>query len=101
MTNEQAFTCFEQLAGGANRMITMIGAYNFLRDEEKRWVSFKFRGSQKMNYCKITLRGDLYEVEFGKVGKFTYAVKKSLELVFATQLRRIFETTTGLCLSVH
>lgn len=88
-----AHTILNQL--GYARLKAMTGAY-FLKEEE-RGVSFRFRGSKKVNYLKIVLNGlDLYNLEFGKVSKSSYNVVNTTKDVYFDQLIPIFEEVTGL-----
>ena len=99
MTNEQAQTVFKQF-GGRGKLKAMIGAKHFLRSETEHYASFKFSGSKKMNYLKITLEDDLYNLEFGKIRKLSYDVIESIEGVYAKDFQRIFTNTTRLYLTI-
>jgi hypothetical protein len=100
MNAQQAQTTLNQL-GGINKIHAMTGAKDFARDEAGQYVSFKFLGCKTANYIKITLTWeDLYEMEFGKLKKWEYEVVKSINGVYAEDLKRIFEDTTGLALSL-
>ena len=92
----------DQLAAntnGANRLVAMIGAKNFVKDTY--WVSFKFmRGAaNKANYIKITLNGmDTYDVEFGKVHGLNYKVINCIDGVYDDQLFDLFQKETQMAL---
>ena len=92
----------DQLANntnGANRLISMIGAKNFVKDTD--WVSFKFmRGAaNKANYIKITLTpDDLYSVEFGKIHGMNYKVINCVDGLYNDQLFGFFQDETKLAL---
>lgn len=86
-----------QSTNGFNRLIAMVGAHSFLDfgkcDDCLGGVSFKFKLSKKANYCSITLDyDDTYTVEFYK----GFNKIESLSGVYAEDLKRIFEGTTGL-----
>lgn len=86
--------------GGILNLQLMVGAYNFAKD--KNSISFRFKGSRKMNYLKITLNSlDEYELEFGQVGRKSYKSVKKLDGVYCDQLIEIFEDTTGLYLTLN
>ena len=91
---EIAKTIVSQL-GGPGKLRATVGVTRFTVFESG--VGFRFKGSRKMNYCRINLNGlDLYDVEFHHVGKFDSAVVESLENVYSDQLVELFEKTTGL-----
>jgi hypothetical protein len=93
-------TILEQM-GNANRLGAMIGARDFLALDAG--LQFKFAGSKTANCVKIELNdADLYDVAFYKVkrGGLEFAVVQENSNVYADQLRRLFETTTGLYLSL-
>jgi len=94
--------------GGAGRLTAMIGAKNILSDNDGQTLLFKFAGSKKANHVCITLTpADLYDVEFKKIGRMNTRNYEapvtdvaSFAGVDATQLREIFESTTGVYLSI-
>jgi hypothetical protein len=97
---EVAQTILKQM-GGTGRLVAMIGAKDFIAYPNA--VAFKFAnaGAGKPNYVKITLApSDTYDVEFGRVRGRDYKVIKSFDDVYAESLRRVFESTTGLYLSL-
>jgi hypothetical protein len=83
--------------GGYGKLKAMIGADNFAHDKDGS-LSFRFKGSRKFKNCKIKLNGnDLYDIEFySQRGE----VVESREDIYAEDLKRIFEKTTGLYLSL-
>lgn len=88
-------------SNGANRLITMIGAKNFVKCDDKNFVSFKFmRGaSNKANYIKITLNvSDTYDVEFGKIHGLNYKVISTHQGMYDDMLFGLFTKETGLAL---
>ena len=98
MGNQVAQTILKQM-GGTNRLSAMIGANNFINHGDA--VSFRFKGSTFANYFKVTLNSmDTYDIEFGKVWGTKYTVKKKFEGVYNDQLKKIFEKTTKLYLTL-
>ena len=85
---------------GINRVRAALGAHNVRVLEDG--VDFRFKGSRKVNYCRITLNGDdLYDVMIGKLalrGRNMGSVT-GLELfdgMDAGELSRTFYAYTGL-----
>lgn len=103
MTEETARTVIGQL-GGMGRLRTMVGAYDLLRGyDENGWpaFSFRFKGSKSFNFVRITLTPlDVYAVRIGKVSGYKLINVKDFTDIYAEQLRRLFERTTGLYLSM-
>lgn len=101
--SQVAQTTLAQL-GGTGRLSAMIGATHFAYDAQGE-LSFKFKGSKRWNYAKITLDGgtDTYTVEFAKItmGR-NYRVNRGEphSLVTADALRTLFENETSLRLSL-
>ena len=114
-----ANTVFNQLtqsANGTNRLMSMTGAKHLAQVSEAQSVSFKLpKATKGINYIKITLNSmDIYDVEFGKVGRkadpemkalgvkimvHTYNVKTTKQ-AYAEDLKGLFENETGLYLSL-
>lgn len=111
---EIANTIISQL-GGFGKLKAMVGMNNTLALESG--LQFGFKGSRKINKCVITLTDmDLYEMSFYKNCKITgneksvdamdrkieksREVVESFEGVYFDQLKPIFESTTGLNLSL-
>jgi hypothetical protein len=93
-----AMTIFNQL-GGTGRLIAMVGGHTFLMDRANSNVSFKIKAKSpnKINYIKISLNGmDTYDIEFGYIRGMNYTVRTELEGVYAEDLIRLCEETTGL-----
>ena len=89
---------------GGKQFTTMTGAKDFLAVPDPA-LSFRLPGKpgfvkDGINYVKITLRNDLYDVEFspiaGPAKRFAKMNKAMFEGIFADQLRTIFTKTTGL-----
>lgn len=99
MTNEQrANTIIEQM-GGFGRLGAMTGANNFIFDD--KGITFKFKGSRKVNCVKVELTGnDDYTMRFYKVGRVNFKEVEVIEGVYNDMLINIFESTTGLYLSL-
>ncbi len=96
-----AATIASQL-GGFGRLTAMTNAKQFMHDNDGS-LAFKFSGSRKVNYVKITLNCmDTYDVEFGKIKKFNYVKdeQRSRDGVYGDMLVDLFEQATGLYLSI-
>lgn len=90
-----AETILAQLGGGMFRMMT--GARNFIGREHE--LQFQIPRTRKINRVRIELLpSDTYKVEFFHVYAPGLQVRTvaSFEDVYAGDLRRIFEQTTGL-----
>lgn len=102
-------------SNGANVLKVMTGAKDLMYGEDH--ISFKLpRVHNGINYIKITLTpSDLYDVEFGKISNKqcpnmkelglkvripSYDVKETVEMVYGEQLKELFESKTGLYLSL-
>jgi hypothetical protein len=87
--------------GGAGRLAAMVGASMFVGGENS--LMFAFKGCPKANKCRVTLDADdTYTVDFFKLKNrgLDVATFKSVDGIYADQLRRLFEQTTGLALSL-
>lgn len=97
-SNVVAEAIIKQL-GGINRLSAMLGANNFIG--HKDGVSFKFKGSTKMNYVKISVNSkDLYDLDFKKLvgmNSKDIATEKNINVEI---LRKTFTQITGLDLSI-
>lgn len=90
---------------GYQHLKSMVGAYSFLHtatdDNEPDNISFRFKGSRKANWVRITLNErDLYDVEFCKMHAFKSVDVAKFENAFNEDLRDIFEDVTGLYLKL-
>ena len=86
--------------GGTRRLSLMVGASLFAGDDSS--VMFSFKGSRKMNKCRVTLdASDTYTVEFFKFSpsKGTCPVVDEISGVYCDMLVDIFESRTGLYLT--
>lgn len=97
MSNQIAETILAQM-GGINRLRAMIGVKIFIALENG--VQFKFPAGRGINFVKIVLRNDLYDVEFGYARGMDYKVKAEQQGVYADQLKGVFEEATQLYLSL-
>tara|TARA_Y100000296_G_C5152956_1_gene247432 strand:+ start:788 stop:1120 length:333 start_codon:yes stop_codon:yes gene_type:complete len=103
-TRKIADVTLQQL-GGRGRLSAMIGAQHFYSDNDGATLIFQFKGSRKANAVKITLNSlDTYDVEFVKKGTkrtgYLPTTVKEYGMVYADQLHSIFESFTGLYLSM-
>jgi len=100
---QTAETIFTQL-GGQRTLKLFVGATNFafnnLEKEERVEAIFKFKGSRKMNLCKVTYRRcpDDYIVEFYKIGRASVTKVSRHENVYCDMLIDLFEKETNLYL---
>lgn len=86
---------------GMNRLCAMTGAYRFLQDPDNQSVSFKFKGSKKWNYCRITVNStDTYDVLFMKIWGSKEPKELLTEGLYNDMLQKHFETNTGLYLTL-
>ena len=93
-----AKTILEQM-GGSGRIVAMTGAKNFIFDVAS--VSFRWTARRGPNHCTVTLRGDdTYDVTFGRLVKYELRETSTASMVYADQLVPIFESTTGIFLSL-
>ena len=100
-----AATITVQQLGGTRRLIAMIGAKDFMHDNNGQTLMFKFRGSDVANYVRISLNSlDLYDVEFKKIGRKAGSLQAwvtgEFENIDAENLKRTIESFTGLYLSI-
>ncbi|OQA77035.1 MAG: hypothetical protein BWY30_01179 [Tenericutes bacterium ADurb.Bin239] len=106
MNNEMANIALNQLTNsnnGGNRLVAMIGAKNFVRDERNYTIGFKFaaKAKNKANYCRIKLNSmDLYDVEFISIRGVNVKTISNHNDLYADMLKNVFETETGLYLSL-
>jgi len=99
-----AQTIIQQM-GGLGKIRAMVNGRDFLILDAG--VQFTFSGKRGMNKCLVKLNTqDTYDVEFWycKLNKKTYEfkseMKKEYNDVYASMLIDIFESTTGLYLSL-
>jgi hypothetical protein len=95
-----ANTILAQLGGGG-RLRAMLGAETFVGSENSLSFRFKARAKNGSNGLYVRLDpSDTYTVEFVSVRASKRTVKASFEDVYAEDLRRLFESETGLYLSL-
>ena len=97
----QTLSQLAQANNGAGRLTAMIGAKNFMKDDDENFVSFKFmRGAKnKANYIKITLNAmDTYDIEFGKIHGMNYKVISTHEGFYDDMLFELFTSQTEMAL---
>jgi len=95
---ETAETIRQQIGGKA---LYMLGAKNFSFDADGS-LSFRIRGSKKVNYIKVTLdRGmDLYNMELGKIWGYNYKVVAEETGLYFDMLCTMIEKHSGLYTSL-
>ena len=81
-------TIINQLGG--NKFQAMTGANMFVATENG--IQFSFKGCKTANKCRITLRSD--DKLNRKEG--TCPLTKEIEMVYAENLQNVFESATGL-----
>lgn len=94
--------------GGVGKLRAMVAADNFVYSVmgDNTTLSFSFRGSKKFNAIRITYVAaqDLYDVKFIRVGKkdgvMCFTANSGFECVYFDQLKGLFESETGLRLSL-
>lgn len=101
--SQVAQTILQQL-GGAGRLKAMLGAKHFMAGSDSLSFRFPNRARSKPNHVVITLKSsDTYQVEFWRVSMSSAAKTKLIskhEHVYAEDLRSLFESKTGLRLSL-
>ena len=97
MDKRQAGEMLKQLGG--NRFIAMTGAKNF--GVGPKGASFKIgRNSKNVNYVRIDLKNDLYDMEFIQMRAGKLKVKSKVKQIYADQLRSMFTKHTGMYTSL-
>lgn len=99
-TNTQiGMTIYQQL-GGVNRLAIMAGCKNFCAGE--KGVQFKVgSNSKKVTHCTIELDpSDTYTVKFFNIRGTNIQVLKELNDIYDDMLINVFETNTGMYLSL-
>lgn len=93
---EFATTILKQLGG--RRFIAMTGTKNLVCNEKDESLSMELkRNNLKAKYLRITLRNDLYDMEFFSINrKFDLVSKYKIEGVYADMLQSVFTEQTGL-----
>ena len=97
MDKRQGGETLKQLGG--NRFIAMTGAKNFAVGP--KGMSFKIgRNSKNVNYVRIDLKGDLYNMEFIQMRAGKMKVKSKEKGVYNDQLQKMFTKNTGMYTSL-
>jgi len=87
--------------GGTGRLSMMIGATGFVGSDNSVSFRFKARAKNGVNAFMVTLDpSDTYTIEFISVRGTSRKVKESLSMVYAEDLKSIFQNKTGLYLSL-
>ena len=92
--------------GGASRLSVMIGARHFSSDGRELSFRFTAKASNGANWAAVTLdEDDTYSLRFARVSYPRGGGEKVVERgtfagVYVEQLRRAFESATGLRLSL-
>lgn len=86
---------------GGNKFLAMTGASNLIT-RGKADLSMKLpRNASRYNWARITLAiDDTYTVEFGRARGLSLVVDVKREMVYADNLREVFEHHTGLRVSL-
>lgn len=103
-SNFDAKLALDQLTqsnNGIGRLVAMIGAKDFVKGSDH--VQFGFKSCRQANKCSIILNADdTYTVRFHKFNRRSLECKQVIEFegVYCDQLKEIFESFTGLYLSL-
>ena len=93
MDKRQSAETLKQLGG--NKFIAMTGAKNF--GFGSKGMVFKIgRNSKGVNYVRIDLRNDLYNMEFIQMRAGKEKIKSKIKGVYNDQLQKIFTKHTGM-----
>lgn len=96
-----AQTILQQLGG--KRFAMMTGAKNFLQDDVIQKLTMKIgRNAKKVTHVTISVNAlDLYDITFLNIRGFNEPkVMSSFENVYAENMREIFESQTGMYLTL-
>jgi len=75
----------------------MLGAKNIVSHSKENALSFRIRGSNKVNYIKVTLNSmDTYDVEYGKIRGDKYHVVAEDKGIYDDMLLKSIQNNTGL-----
>lgn len=96
--NETAATILSQFGG--MRALSMIGGM-CLYDQKSITIPFKAKSTNKSNRLVIKLEADdTYTMEFWSCRGIKADKKESFDMVYCDQLQEVFESRTGLYLSL-
>ena len=97
MDKRQAGVMLKQLGG--NKFIMMTGAKNFAVGP--KGAGFKIgRNSKNVNFVRIDLKNDLYDMEFFQVRAGKMKLKSKVKQIYADQLQDQFTKHTGMYTSL-
>jgi len=97
MDKRQAGEMLKQLGG--RKFIMMTGAKNFAVGP--KGASFKIgRNSKNVNFVRIDLKNDLYDMEFIQMRAGKLKVKSKVKQIYADQLQQMFTKHTGMYTSL-
>lgn len=98
--NQEIAQVIRTQMGGGNRLVAMVGAKDFVAIQNG--LQFKHMRSNGINMVRVVLDEgkDLYTMEFLSAHGGTLKQKAFYEEVYCDQLKELFETTTGLYLSI-
>lgn len=83
---------------GVHKLIAMLGAKLTAQDDR---LAIRFKMNPKMNHCEIILDpNDMYSMNFYNIRAGRVTIVKEFEGVYFDMLREIFESTTGLSVSL-
>lgn len=95
-----AKTILDQM-GGTRRLMLMIGAKDFLAIPNGVTFRFAARSANSSNAFKVVLDADdTYTIEFLWIRAGKVTVRKELNMVYGSDLQRIFRDETKLALSL-
>lgn len=94
---DTAETILRQM-GGSNRLGIMIGAKDFTGDADSLTFKWASKAKNGLGAVTVKLNRDLYDMTFFK--RKGWEAAKTIEGVYASELARIFQTETGLALSL-
>jgi hypothetical protein len=102
---KEIVTGIYQLIGSQGKLKAMIGAHSFFHsrfDNDNPGIQFKFPTSNKINCCQLTLDigTDLYNIKFMQIIGLKVTDRGTHTDVYVENVRDIFETSTGLYLSL-
>jgi hypothetical protein len=101
---DEIVTGIFDLIGSTNKLNMMIGAHSFCKGHfnNNPGIQFKFPKSNKINCCQLTLNteSDLYHIKFMQILGFKVTDRGTYADVYVENVRDIFESSTGLYLSL-
>lgn len=99
MFNQVTQTIFNQMGGW--QFASLVGTKAIGSQGNTLMVRFTGKAKNKINLVKVTLSADdTYTMEFCRASKAGTVAVKECEGVYCDQLKDIFESTTGLYVSL-